>query len=452
MSEKRIRNYEVKCLLELLSAIINEEEIPKWVRQPQWGDLYKLADYHGVANVVYYAVLASEERALAPWKPKFSERFHQSVLADQRYFTAVPQLLKLLEEYKVHCLLLTEYRMCHYYPQPDMRALKSVHLLIEKGREKKAEEAMAYLDYEEQESRTAGERVFYKIPGIKVILQTDFSFTNKKMEKYFSIPVKSYEKEKNNRYIHTFLPEELYVHVIGCAAESYARGNLDIRDMLDIWVYYRRVYKELDWEQITKEIGFLKLEKFHLYLIRLAAYWFGGMLFPESDSVFEAMEKYILTKGVQGRRISATLLPLVNEVADFYAKDLKKKRREQIKIWLFPHRDYMETMFPVLKKARWLLPACRLLRLLRLGRQQVWLTFRKGYAAVRGSVVKCTDSVKGFWKAKREAVTDFTDPKAECIRRKLRGFRQKGFTFLEGIREKLDSWWQILKGKLNIHK
>lgn len=451
MSEKRIRNYEVKCLLELLSAIVNEEEIPRWNRPPQWGDLYKLADYHGVANMVYYAALVLEDKSLVPWKPKLEERYHQAVLADERYSQAIPQLLEVLEELKLHCVILVEYRMRHYYPQSDMRALKKVKILLEKGKEKKLEEAMAYLDYEEKESRISGERLFFKVPGVQLAVLTEFSFTNKKMEKYFALPVKNYEKERGSKYVHTFLPEELYVHVIGSAAESYARGNLSIRDVLDIWLYYRRVYKELDWEQITKEIEFLKLEKFHLYLIRLAAYWFGGMLFPESDSVFEAMEKYILTKGVQGRRISATLLPLVKEVADFYEKDLRKKRREQIMTWVFPQKEYMETMFPILKKARWLLPACQLHRLLRLLRQQVWLLVRKGLAVLSGFGHRMKENVNNFWEPRKEAITDFTDPKVASISRKIRSFRRKGFTLMDDMKEKLHNWMQILKRMLNIH-
>lgn len=337
-----------------------------------------MADYHGVANMVYYFVLGLEETSVAPWKPRFAERYYQAVKADERYSNAVPQVLKELETQKIHCLVLIEYRMRHYYPQSDMRALKKTRVLVEKGKDQKLREVMETLGYEEKDSKAGTELLFYRIPGVQIILQTELCFTNKKMERYFSTPLKRYEKENDNKYIHTFSPEDYYIHVIGRAAESYARGNLSVREVVDIWLYYMKVYKDIDWEQITEEIEFLKLKTFHLYLIRLAAYWFGGMLFPESDSVFEAMEKYILSKGVQGRRISAALLPLVQEVADFYEKDMKKKRREQIKAWIFPKREYMETMFPVLKKYRWLLLACWFHRIFRLAGQRTGLLLRRG--------------------------------------------------------------------------
>lgn len=465
MREKRIRNYEVKCLLELLSTIINGEETPKWKRQPQWGELYKLADYHGVANMVYYSVLGSEEAAVAPWKPKFEERYHQAVQADGRYSKAIPELLEELELERIHCLALIECRMGHYYNQSDMRALKKVRFLAEKGKESKLRAIMKVLGYEEKESRVEGEWLFYRIPGVQVILQTEFSFTNKRMAKYFSVPIRLYEREKDKRYIHTFLAEDFYVHVIGRAAESYARGNLSIRDVIDIWLYYTKVYKLLDWEQITKEIEFLKLDKFHLYLIRLAAYWFGGMLFPESDSIFEAMEKYILSKGIQGRRISATLLPLVKEVADFYQKDLKKKRREQRRTWVFPKREYMETMFPLLVKLKWLLPACWFRRLVRLGAQQGLLLLRrrlavigkglaaigKGLAGLWNHICKLVERIRSFLQPYKESITNFTDMRVENAKRRLRHIRQKGFAAIEGIQGLLHSGVRILKRILNIH-
>lgn len=440
MNEQRIRNYEVKCLLQLLETLINEEELPKWNKQPEWGSLYKLSDYHNVANMIYYALIGMEGEKLAPWKPKFEERFHQAVLAEERYSAAVPELLELLEERKIHTVVLQEYRMRAYYPQQDMRALKCVRLLTEKGKEEKVQEAMAYLDYEKKESRTAGEEWYYKVPGVMAVIRSELPFTNKKMQKYFAVPVKSYEKEKGHKYIHTFIPEEYYIHIIGCAAENYARGGLDIRDMADLWLYYLKVYKDLDWKVINKELEYLRMEEFHMYLIQLAAYWFGGMVFPENDAVFDAMEKYILTKGMQGRKISATLLPLVKEVADFYKKDLRRKRREQILDWAFPHMDYMDTMFPSLHKMRWLLPACWLLRLWRLGRQQA-------YIAAAKRIRKFCHAWAAFWDPKAEAIRNIADPKKEYVERKIRNFRRRSFGLAEDVRLGLRKQIQKLKRK-----
>ncbi|MGC4019598.1 MAG: nucleotidyltransferase family protein [Muricomes sp.] len=435
MSEKRIRSYEVKCLIELLSALVNQNEIPRWARQPNWGSLYKMADYHGVANVVYYGILGFDSKELEPWKKKFEERFHQAVLSEERFSAIVPQVLNVLEKNKVHSIILHEYRMRHFYPHSDMRAVKYVRIFVEKGKEESVRKSMKYLDFEEQESRIEGEIRYYKIPGILFIFQSSLDFTNKKIKKYFSLPIKDYTKEQGYRYIHGFEPEEYYVYVIGCAAESYARGNLDIQFILDMWFYYISVYKELDWTVVYKELSYLDLGSFPEYIIKLAAFWFGGMLFPEDDILFDSMERYILSKGGQCRKESEKLLPLVKEVSDFYKKDLQQKRRQQMREWVFPQMEYMSTMFPILLKHSWLLPVCWTLRILRMSGQQINLWVLQKNQDIQRAWHQ-------FYHPKRERVRRWYKPKIDAVRN---WFRTRKETFLGWCRkssENLGSWYR----------
>ncbi len=451
MSEKRIRSYEVKCLIELLGALVNQEEIPKWVRQPNWGSLYKLADYHSVANVVYYGVLGTDDKELLTWKKKFEERFHQAVFGEERFASAIPEVLSVLEQFKIHSIVLHEYRMRHFYPQGDMRATKFVRILVEKGKEDVLAKAMEYLDFEKQESRIEGETRYYKIPGILIIFQSALSFTNKKIKKYFSLPVKNYRRETDYRYIHGFDPEEFYVYVIACAAESYARGNLEIQSILDIWFYYISVYKNLDWTVINKEMTYLDLGNFPEYIIKLAAFWFGGMLFPEEDTLFDSMERYILTKGVQCRKESERLLPLVKEVADFYKKDLKRKRRQQRMEWIFPQMEYMSTMFPFLQKHSWLLLFCWIVRILRMSGQQIKLWIQQKNQDIRRICKRIfgvrIERIQNWYKPKlnalgcwfshkRAVITIWGKSKIQNIEKKRIDFKRKGIGIIN-LRDKI---------------
>lgn len=55
MTEKE--KYEGRYLLSIVSSIINQTEIPHSVRRLDWENIYKMADYHKVAHVVYLATL-----------------------------------------------------------------------------------------------------------------------------------------------------------------------------------------------------------------------------------------------------------------------------------------------------------------------------------------------------------------------------------------------------------
>lgn len=372
--------------------------------------------------MVYYGLLGLEYDGLKPWKKRFEERYHKAVLSEEYYSTVLPQVLDTFEEHKIHCMVLQEFTMRNFYPQTDMRATCFVRILIDKGRERALKKAMEYLDFEEQESPVEGELRYYKIPGVLLIFLTELSFLNKKSKKYFSLPVRDYGRENKRRFIHKLDSEEYYILVLACAAESYARGNMDIQAMLDIWFFYIKVFDTMDWGVIYKELAYLDLGDFPEYMIKLTAHWFAGMLFPE-DSLFEAMERYILTKGVQGRKESEQLLPLVKEVADCYRKDLQKKRRQQILDWVFPQRDYMGTMFPIVKKIRCLLPACWVLRLMRMGGHHVglWL-LNKGR----------------FYKTKWSS---FYRPKVRGLHSKYLEYRSRFKSWKAYKKEKFTDWW-----------
>ena len=56
----------------------------------------------------------------------------------------------------------------------------------------------------------------------------------------------------------------------------------------------------------------------------------------------------------------------LQDVADFYKRDRQREWMKREKEALFPPKDYMEGLFPVLKKFPWLYSMCCLLRLFRI--------------------------------------------------------------------------------------
>lgn len=79
--------------------------------------------------------------------------------------------------------------------------------------------------------------------------------------------------------------------------------------------------------------------------------------------IYDAMESYIFSKGTEGREISAQFLPLIKTVADCYSRDRKREEILRLIAWLFPDREYMETIYPALENTSILLPYFWLIRL-----------------------------------------------------------------------------------------
>lgn len=409
------KDYELQCLLELLSAVVNNDSIPDLQNEPDWGKLYKLADYHHVANVLYGPVISMSAKGLLRWRSMFEERFHYTVIAQERYQNAEKEVTEALESAKIHIMELEETILRNCYDKREQRYPAPLRFLIEAGKSETLTQVMKKLDFEEKAPKSQnvnpGDRWFYKSSGIYIVFIEKIEFTNKKTTKYFSLPPKPFKTKKGSEYQHMQDANDFYLYYIALLAERYARGYAEIRDMLDLWQCYLRCYERLDWKEINKELKRLEIDWFGEMIVKLAAMWFGQVEdFGEDLDMLRAMETYITSKGTEAREENEQLLPLVKEVADIYARDLKReKRRELIELW-FPDRDYMETIYPALEKSGYLLPICWIRRL--TGRQ--WRKVK--YSLLRRFIN--TKHALGKKKAAIKAKFSFIQPLKEKFKKK----------------------------------
>lgn len=368
----RNRDYELQCLLELLSAAVNKEPRPEWPKYPDWGKLYKTADYHHVANVVYSMIIGIDDRKLARWKGHFEERFHFCVVMHEKYREEEKLIVKAMERAGVHCLDLEEKVISGCYEKKEQHYPMALGFLVEPGKGEQIRETMQKIGFMAKETEESpeelGEYHFHKPAGVAVIFYERMPFTNKKADKYFAMPPQPFRKKKGYKYIHAQDIDDFYIYYIATLAEKYARGNLELRDVLDLWQYYLLCYERMDWKTINKELKRLEMDVFGDLIVKLSATWFGNFEGFDEDSItLMSMERYIISKGIDDREENEKILPLVKEVADIRERNLKRERRKRTMEMLFPERSYMEAIYPVLSKSAALLPLCWIARL--TGRQ-----------------------------------------------------------------------------------
>lgn len=365
----RNRDYEMQCLLELLSAAVNKETRPEWPRYPNWGDLYRLADYHHVANAVYGMIIGIDDPKLMRWKGNFEERFHYCVVMHEKYREEESLILKSMEKAGVHCLYLEEKviygcyaKKEHHYPMP-------LGFLVEPGKADRIADAMQKIGFvpkqKDDDEGENGKHHFHKPTGVDAIFYERIPFTSRKASKYFSMPPQPFRKQKGCKFIHVQDIDDFYIYYIATLAEKYARGNLELRDVMDLWQYYQLCYEQMEWKVINKELKRLEIDIFGDLIVKLAATWFGNFEgFDEDSIILMSMERYIISKGADEREENEKILPLVKEVADIRQRNLKKEKRRRTMEMLFPERAYMEAIYPVLSKTAVLLPFCWVARLI----------------------------------------------------------------------------------------
>lgn len=394
MTEKE--KYEGRYLLSIVSSIINQTEIPHSVRKLDWENIYKMADYHKVAHVVYLATLGLEDDIAPKWKGSFHKRYAESLLSQERYRNAAEMVMWQFKQNKIHALLIKDGIMSTCYEPREVRALDQVRILVDEGQEAKIHSLMRSMDFQKRENWKGPGEFYYRVPKITVVFYTDLGFRTKHLRKYFDFPVKVIRLMEGEKFLHQFTENEFYIYLVCDLVNQYARGEIRISDMVDYWQFYK-VYKDrLDWEYVEKELESARISDFAHRLQDLAFIWFGDQHeryakeYDEEADVYETMELYILTRGAQGREESAKLTELVKEMSDIQSRKRREERVRRFRGFLFPDRRYMEHVFPILEDAPFLMPLCWLWRSLMLAllppKKKIYRMFRPIKRKIRDTV------------------------------------------------------------------
>ncbi|KEZ88118.1 nucleotidyltransferase family protein [Lacrimispora celerecrescens] len=245
---------------------------------------------------------------------------------------------------------------------------------IEIGTEKKYAQVIRTLlwdaDFEERYTEIRGE-LYYRVPGNKVLCFNQTMFFSKSMQKFYINLVRSLPNKKGLNHIREMNASEMYLFLMCRLTDSYARGDISLSQIMDFWAFYKTHGEFFLWPYIYERLKELKIEEFAERLESLILRWFGTGTGIENVEIYDNMESYIFSKGTEGREISEQFLPLIKTVADCYSRDRKKEEFIRLVAWLFPDREYMETIYPVLEKAGVFLPIFWLIRLERYFRRMI---------------------------------------------------------------------------------
>ena len=126
--ESRMERYLISLVADALNQ--NESAEIKW--KPSWEWIYKMSDYHHVANLVYYKVMWSDDARVRKWKERFEERYKSAIRLQERNQILRDQIEQELEKKEIHALFVGESAILRYYERPEMRTPEHLQLLVQK--------------------------------------------------------------------------------------------------------------------------------------------------------------------------------------------------------------------------------------------------------------------------------------------------------------------------------
>ncbi|MCM1333866.1 MAG: nucleotidyltransferase family protein [Bacteroides sp.] len=333
-------------LLSLLRAALNgetPEEAPEGV---DLETVFRLAEFHDVANTAFYAVERLKKPPEAGLMKRWSEVRDRAIVKDliqREEFSAIGEAFAAAG---IRYVPLKGLLLKQEYPQSDLRLMTDLDILIDEEKRKVAGEIMLSLGYRREDSDNV-EDTYYKDPVMNVELHYSLMLSgfSEEYQRLFDAPwgytVEGAGAEKR------FRDDYFFAYILAHAMKHYENSGTGIRSFMDFYIYEKR----------KPEIAAKALELFREPRIRglaedcmrLSRLWFAG---AEDDGSLAEMEKFVLSSGTYGSYMNGTEYRIKHGGKAAYLRYL-----------IFPPLEMMKNYFPVLNKAPVLLPFCWVARI-----------------------------------------------------------------------------------------
>lgn len=332
MSGRGNQYVEARRVVELLKCVINQSRIAE-NRPTNWEQLFRVAEYHHVANILYYALLRMKQEVPKEWRDQFVQKYRRAVMEAEQYKNVAEAVFWNCEEEGIHILALDDYILRDYYPMPEMRAIHRLSFWVEKDCRPEVDKMMHTMDF----VPIVGE-YSYERNGVSLHFLEDLPFATKKMRKKGGGSLRFLPKAQNGRYVHEYREPGLFVFLMCCKAQKFAIEMFDIRDLLDIWLFYRSRERGRDWQTIIRKLKKLRLWNFTDHMLTLAGSWFGGATIDREEELFGELEAFIFTKGGAGKRAASEILPLCRTMIKMRVTEEPDDEKTIRRFLIFPRR------------------------------------------------------------------------------------------------------------------
>ena len=215
-----------------------------------------------------------------------------------------------------------------------------------------------------------------RIGGFQIEIYHTLPFLTKTYKKAMKSLLDRAYADKNRPSLKVLSLESSYLFRLAEASYHFCSDNLRIRELLDLYLFYKLFYKDMNHRFLDSRIKELGIPILSQSLLQIADMWFSSRketLFPypkDSISLYDDMEARILSNGTVGRdsipeaeKLRKAMRDAENreERAEKWRK-WKKKWQERWKAigrqlrWVFPDKGYMVSLYPELEDKGFLLP------------------------------------------------------------------------------------------------
>lgn len=368
--------YEGKFLINLLGSTLRQDDSFPVMRRMNWGRLYRIADYHELASGIYLGMLSAGARVPSLFGEKFFHRYQEAVRYGEIYESSELEILGAFQAVKVPAVVLESAAVRRLYHLPETAANSPLRLYIPEERYYMARGYLFDLGYETDQFYTGFGEHMKRAGGFQVEIYHHLPFLTKNYKKHMKSLLDRAYPDKKYPVLKVLSLESSYMFRMAEACYHFCTDNLKIRELLDLYLFYKLFHKDMNKKFLDARIKELDISLLSQSLLHMADMWFSSRkdsLFPypkDSISLFDDMESRILSNGMVGADSipeAAKLRKAIKEAENKEERAAKwrkwkekwKNRFDGIKKqlrWIFPESSYMKSLYPGLENAPFLLP------------------------------------------------------------------------------------------------
>ena len=333
---------ETKALFEIIKSFLENKEC-SFSEEVDEEKLYNLAKKNEVSNfLINWANTKCKSENI---KNKIINDYDAQILRDTNENIELDKILNEFEEENINTIVIKGAIMKYIYPQNYMRQMCDIDIMVQENNFKKASEIMTNCGYEKFYNHEK-ELIFTKKPfGIvelhrKLMSSTDTGY------QYFENVWERGINYKTYKNIYKLSLEDTYIYCILHLLIHLKFTGIEIRDILDIYLYNEKYKNEIDYNKVNDILGEYDVVEFEKNIKNISYKWFSG----EEIQDFDEVEQFILS----GRS--------AENMVNYSISNYNNKKTYLFRLF-FPEFKVMKGKYPVLKKAPVLLPAMWIARI-----------------------------------------------------------------------------------------
>lgn len=309
-------------------------------------ELFELAQSQDLAHIVAYSL---EKRGALP-KNEVGDRFSRlMMLAAYRYEGQAYEMSRVSSTYErqgIDHALLKGAVICHKYPEPWMRTMSDIDVLVKEDELERAVSVLCReLGYTERE-RGAHDVSLFSSGGVHIELhfclmdEQSIGVLGDESAKLMRQAWQTASLCENSAHSYELSDEVFYTYHLAHMAKHVLGGGCGVKPFLDALV--------LSSSQAPLVVGD-RIKAFEMGVLRLCDVWFGD---GAHDDNTIALENYVLSGGVYGNE----------EQRAAAGQSAKGGKLAYVLGRIFLPYDELKYRYPVLKKHKWLTPIFEVVR------------------------------------------------------------------------------------------